>query len=932
MPKHKTISTEEVRIQKFTKKTCNGTDTTMVKHCYIDDNNLLAKDASECWLSSGEVETITTTVKTFAREYTTCARNQALCLSNVDIDGVQNVFSGKNAQDGDLTRTRDNFFWAEGPAAILIDFDGFDGTQEQAIEMVSNFWSGFEYAAKVIAPSTSAGIFNTDTDQRLTTTNNFHTIVFVEDASTLPEPKILQERANQKAWLAGYGNILISRSGCMLIRCVVDTAVFSPERLVFRGVPDLDPPLNRKVPDAKYIDGDWVDTAIFTEPLSQAQVVEYNRLVTKAKIEKCEEARLIREQYMGGEIEILVKSGNSPTEARRIIEARLDGNLIGNDQLYFDEINAPVTIADVLSDPTTYHNMTLADPVEPDYGGTPGVPTHNKAILYHDPSTNQVTIYSHAHGGLTYFLKYDRDTVLSALQALKNTEPPNTVIIDAWKRISLQFEGDKLDRDQIYQWFKSEKIASIGALRELDKTQNKSEVDDPGIFVADKVLNEFYAGGENLKHTNDGSFWGYNEMHWERATDDSVRNKILPAAKYLSKESGGKFQTANTLNSAFTILSAQQACNSGMMALDDVDPSPIINLKNGELHLTKNGPELKPHSHESNTLYVGNIEYDALAKCPAYDEFMELVFRGEDCVDVIRHVEEIFGYIIQQTRWLKLNVLMYGDGYNAKTPIAEIPQHILGHDIVTEIDVSKLDSDRWMSSTLVGKLIALDDDLKFGASWPDSQMKKLSEQKLLKAEFKSKDLFHFVNRAVPVVLCNAIPYFRDTTPAIRERLQVIYFKHSFKDPKKCKKSDPYSRGNATLLLNKIFTDELPGVLNHLIDGYYRLKERGHLSPPLSCEIAKDSALKEGNTLLWFLSNNYEHDRKAKSIKLSDLHDAYVNWSTDSNVHRKGVLMERAFSARLRDAGYEVKESHGQTKVFGIVRKETEVERKDAKCG
>ena len=73
--------------------------------------------------------------------------------------------------------------------------------------------------------------------------------------------------------------------------------------------------------------------------------------------------------------------------------------------------------------------------------------------------------------------------------------------------------------------------------------------------------------------------------------------------------------------------------------------------------------------------------------------------------------------------------------------------------------------------------------------------------------------------------------------------------------------------------------------------------------------------------MWFLDNNYEHDPKAKSITLSDLHDTYVNWSTESNVQRKGVLMERTFAARIRDAGYEVKESHGQVKVFGILRKD-----------
>ena len=271
MPKHKTISTEKVRLQKFTKKPYKGADISMVKHCYINDNNSLVKDPNDCWMSYGEVKTVRTTVEMFAKEYTSCARNQALCLSNVDIDGVQDVFSGQRASDGDLTRTRDNFSWVDGPAAILIDIDGFDGTQERAIEIICDFWPEFEHAAKVIAPSSSAGIINADTNEQLTSTNNFHIVVFVENASSLPHPKILQEQVKRKAWLAGYGRILIAKDGAMHLRCTVDTAVLSPERLVFRGAPDLDPPLRREVPDAKYVDGVWVNTAVFTEPLSPAE-------------------------------------------------------------------------------------------------------------------------------------------------------------------------------------------------------------------------------------------------------------------------------------------------------------------------------------------------------------------------------------------------------------------------------------------------------------------------------------------------------------------------------------------------------------------------------------------------------------------------------------------------------------------------------------
>jgi P4 family phage/plasmid primase-like protien len=922
MPDYRSsIVAEQVRIQRFTKHSVNGTDSGMVKECSVSGDGNLIKDSSQCWMSHGEVKTVEVAISEFGDVLTSCGRDQALCFSNIHLDGIQPIASMKHAKEGELTRTLDNFGWDHGPAALLFDADAFNGDIEAAIESIDTFCPGFKDAAKVYAPSTADGIFNTETGNPVSGTTSFHLILFVHDASVLPDPKTMRDRFLQKAWLAGYGHIFITKDGKMLPRCVVDVAVFSPERLIFRGEPALAPPLAKEPCVARYFDGTWLDTTVFTEPLTAVETARYEQFVSQVKSEKKDEADSIRNRYKQENIQKLVESGRSPTEARNIVDSRLGDILIGNDLLYFDDTKGPATVAEVLNDPLSFNEMTLSDPIEPDYGGAPGVPTKNKAILYYNVVTNRTTIFSQAHGGLLYALKYDRDTAIQVLQNKKSSGLSNTEIVDYWKEMRPHVQADKADLDQIYAWFKAEKITTIGALRELESSQNDTTIDDPGLYVTEKVLNDKYAGGQTLKHTSDGSFWAYTGTHWRRITDDAVRESLVADAKALSEMTGGKFKTAQTISSAFTIIGAQQACNSGMMALDDQNPAPVINLANGELWLTEDGPELRPHSPDTNALYVGDVAYDASALCPHYDAFMELVFRGQDCEEVIMHFEEIMGYIIQPSRWLKLNVMMYGDGYNAKTPLAELPQRILGTEVVAPIDVAKLDADRWATSSLAGKLIALDDDLKYGSTWPDSQMKKLSEQKLIDAEFKGKDKFRLINRAIPIVLTNTIPYFRDTTLAIKERLQVIHFPHSFKDPKGNPPDDPYTRTNATRLLGAVFEHELPGVLNRLIAGYYRLRERGHLDPPKACLIAKESVLKEGNTLLWFLDSEYEPNPTADSMLLVTLHNNYADWCTDAKVRNNAILTERTFAARVRDAGYEVKESHGQVKVFGIQRKQ-----------
>lgn len=920
--KKKKIGAQTVRLQRFTK---TGNESGMVKRIRLTDDGELEKDSSSCWLSDGEAETFEPSISDFASIIDHCDQDQAFCFSNIRLDGQQVIKSQRKATNGELTRTGDNFGWTDGPAALLFDIDGFDGSVDDVIQAIDKFSPGFTDAAKIIASSTSAGISNTETGEALTENMNSHLVVFIENAADLPVPKTIRDNLLARAWLAGHGSTQISKCGALLTRCIIDLAVLSPERLVFRGAPELDDALKREVEPAQFADGDWLDISPMIEPLSSHDETRYNSMVATAKAEKKDEADAVKTGYMKEQISSLVSDGLTRSQAKQHIESRLKGVLLSNDILHFDEFTSTVTVETVLADPEQYEHMTLSDPLEPDYGGTPGILTQNKAILYWDSITDVVSIFSHAHGGQTFYLKRDRDSTLAVLKSLKDSGADNTAILDLWKEMRPHVAADAADIEQIFQWFKKEKVAAIGALRELEKELisgvSDSRVDDPGVHVSIKVLDEQFTGGLDLIRSPDGSFWQYDETHWSRVTDDSIRRAILPHAKQLSEETSGKFSTTRTMNDAFAVICAQQASSSSMVALSDDNPPPVINLQNGELWLTDEGPDLRPHNRDTMALYTGPTNYDPDAQCPAYDEILGLIFAGDECQEKKLHLFEIQGYSIQPNRFLKVNPLFHGDGNNAKTPIAETPQRILGNDIVAELRLDKLESDRWATGSLVGKLIAIEDDMKHGSFWPDSVMKKLSEEKLLRAEYKGKDLFQFRNRAVPYVLSNSVPYFKEVTPAVRERLQVIHFKHAFKNPNKCDDGDPYSQNNSRRLFTQAFSDELPGILNKLVAGYYRVKERGCFDPPKACLIARDDALREGNTLLWYLDEEYEITDTMTNILLSEMMSNYQLWC-DANAGRHTARhTSRTFAARLRDAGYTVKESHGQTKVFGLKKKE-----------
>jgi hypothetical protein len=90
---------------------------------------------------------------------------------------------------------------------------------------------------------------------------------------------------------------------------------------------------------------------------------------------------------------------------------------------------------------------------------------------------------------------------------------------------------------------------------------------------------------------------------------------------------------------------------------------------------------------------------------------------------------------------------------------------------------------------------------------PDGILKTISEAKEVTGEYKYKSPFNFTVRTVPVLLCNNIPSLADLSHGMLRRLQVIPFDRTFT-------GDDKDSG----LFDRIWADELPGVLNRALRG------------------------------------------------------------------------------------------------------------------
>jgi putative DNA primase/helicase len=218
--------------------------------------------------------------------------------------------------------------------------------------------------------------------------------------------------------------------------------------------------------------------------------------------------------------------------------------------------------------------------------------------------------------------------------------------------------------------------------------------------------------------------------------------------------------------------------------------------------------------------------------------------------------------------------------------------------------IDNLDKNRFAMGSLFGKYLFVDDDVRAGARLPDGILKTISEAKEVTGENKFKPPFNFTVRTVPVLLCNNIPTLADLSHGMLRRLQVIPFDRTFTDEDK----DP-------ALFDRIWANELPGILNRALRGYQRLVGHGsRFELPPAVNAATNKWVAQANPLPAFIEA-----RCVKGIDqrcwMQNLYPAYKAWAEQA-----GYTMTQnqlTFRRNLEHLGFNVVHRNRGQRVEGL---------------
>lgn len=428
-------------------------------------------------------------------------------------------------------------------------------------------------------------------------------------------------------------------------------------------------------------------------------------------------------------------------------------------------------------------------------------------------------------------------------------------------------------------------------------------------LIAQRVLVERFGGGDRIRFERGGEFYAFTGTHWQAMSDDALRKIIFDTVRDRFPQARKRLNSVSS--EALAILRTELKAGDGDDPLHFVTaPPPVINTLSGEVWIKSDGThELRPHRPETGCRHVLPVAYDPNATCPLYDRALGEIFskaKHPDGLVAIWH--EIAGYVIQTTRADAMIVILVGGGGNGKSKLVQTLTRLLGADAIYAAEISRLESSPFGIGSLVGKLLFLDDDVSSKTKLPDGILKKISEEKLVTGEKKHKDPFNFINRAVPMLLCNNVPHVTDLSPGIQRRLKVIRFDRSFQEGEDDRNLFP-----------RIWNSELPGVLNRYLGGYARFVANGHrLSKSRDLERGCRDLLVQANPLATFIDDACVKDADGR-VELNDLYDAHKIWAA-ANGYRFSIVRNQ-LKRDCSHLGFRVVTRNGYATVVGLRLKE-----------
>jgi P4 family phage/plasmid primase-like protien len=493
----------------------------------------------------------------------------------------------------------------------------------------------------------------------------------------------------------------------------------------------------------------------------------------------------------------------------------------------------------------------------------------------------------------------------SAIQAANELHPTSNQE-EVMKCLRLIKAASSFESAKAQEILLSKKLLKQSSINKLLKELDARIVDDLALLLAQKTLEKTFNSGKHLTCPPNGILWAFHNTHWKKMSDEFLAKLIQNVLGQLKEKMKVEVQELSLIQQAVKLSRIQVATLTDRIHRTELPPS-VVNCNNGELWLGKDGTHtLKPHNYRSYLLNCLNVDYDPSAECPLFMETLKGIFGNfPDTDDMIRHMGELMGYTIQPYKNIASWWLFRGPGGDGKSTILKILGGIL-QDAQVMSTVKLLSSgssngDNHATTSLVGALNVVIEELPANHLLKDEGVKLFSENTKMECNYKGKDRFPFMYAGNLIMCSNGFPATRDLSHGMTRRANVIPFNAKFD-------------ANGTADIDRAYDilsskEEMSGVLNFMLEGLQRLRNRGSFQAPESCKAAKEEWMGEANNVVRFVNDTVIKTTNAEDC-LGDVSSfygiIYNTWCENNGIDERVRKGKGHFIKDLNHLGLTVK--------------------------
>ena len=402
------------------------------------------------------------------------------------------------------------------------------------------------------------------------------------------------------------------------------------------------------------------------------------------------------------------------------------------------------------------------------------------------------------------------------------------------------------------------------ATKEKRDTSNNAQKEKFAMY--EYIIAERYP---NLKYKARGDFYDYANGVYKSMQAGDVQSILLNEMIKDGLTNYRKVSACNDKIACFKSIPGRTFTSA------EENPNPnVLNFKNGLLDISTY--TLTAHTPDYLSTSQIPIEYKQGEKSLRWFKFVNDIMEGDQ--EQVKLLQQIAGYCLtNDTRYAKAFIL-FGSGANGKSLFTRIISKIIGRENVSSLSLTTITKQFGLTG-LINKKLNIIDEIS-GNYFESNTIKGLISGEQMAAEVKFRpEPLEFTPMVKLLFSVNELPKINDTTPGLYRRFIIVPFNRTFVK-------------NPNLNLEEELTDELPGILNWMIEGLKMLKEQKRFNETEKNFGMMASFKMDNSPLAEFLNLNYEPAPEGQeeryAVYASEIYAQYRNYCLNHGYKPKSL--------------------------------------------